>query len=130
MRLSTAGVAEQDGTFLVAKRKPGTSIGELWEFPGGKVRESETPQEALIRELKEELNIEVTVGELLCTGTFTNQGTHYKLLAYSIRIENPAQIHSLEHQKTAWVSMAGLKRLAFPDSDAIIVEALSRQHSI
>ncbi len=129
MRLSTAGVAEQDGTYLVAKRKPGTSIGERWEFPGGKVRENETTQEALIRELKEELAIEVTVGELLCTGTFTNQGTQYKLLAYSITIENPTRIHSHEHQETAWVSMADLKRLAFPASDAIIVEALFRLHS-
>ena len=56
-----AGVIRYDGAILAAKRKEGGAAGLKWEFPGGKVEPSESPQEALKRELMEELELDVTV---------------------------------------------------------------------
>ena len=72
MVISTAAIAVKGDKFLLALRNPGTSIGESWEFPGGKTEEGENPREALIRELSEELGIEITVGKRICSGAFTN----------------------------------------------------------
>ena len=60
----TAGVILQEEKVLVAQRREGGPHGLLWEFPGGKVKEGEEPREALRRELKEELDIDVEVGKI------------------------------------------------------------------
>jgi len=62
--LVTAGLIIQNRKVLVAQRMKGTPRGLLWEFPGGKVKEGEDPRDALRRELKEELDIDVEVGNI------------------------------------------------------------------
>ncbi|WP_152557175.1 NUDIX domain-containing protein, partial [Photobacterium sanctipauli] len=63
--LVVAGVIEKRGQYLLAQRLDGASQGGLWEFPGGKVERSETPEQALERELGEELAIETKTGQFL-----------------------------------------------------------------
>lgn len=123
MRISTAGVAQQNGKVFLAKRKPGTSIGEVWEFPGGKAEAGETPPEALQREFKEELGVTVDVGRLLFEGAFRNRGTSYRLLAYAVRWEGEIAFLP-EHQSTAWVSLAELDGYPLAPSDRLIAQAL------
>ena len=125
-QFSTAGVSERNGRFFIARRKPGSSIGMRWEFPGGKAERRESPEVALKREFLEEFNVAVMIREPLCEGTFSNRGQQYKLMAFLVdfRGEPMAQ----EHQETRWVTLEELNQLDFPDSDAIIVEALNRAY--
>jgi 8-oxo-dGTP diphosphatase len=124
MRVTTAGIAEKNGTFFLAQRKPGSSIGERWEFPGGKVRKGESSAEALKREFFEEFRVTISVGELFCTGFFTNGTSKYELQAYRIEILDPQALDPQEHQQVRWVPSTSLQELPFPESDTIIVNAL------
>jgi len=124
MRVTTAGIAEKNGNFLIALRKPGSSIGERWEFPGGKVRHGENPPEALKREFFEEFRVNISVGKLFCTGFFANGSSKYELQAYRIEIDDPSQLDLQEHQEIRWVPPGSLQELSFPESDTIIVNAL------
>jgi len=123
MNISVAGVAEKDGKVLIALRHPGTSIGERWEFPGGKVETGESPEDALIREYSEELSVSINVGEKLCEGSFRNGLKQYQLLVFSIELLNEKFIKT-EHQKVLWVEFSRLESFDFPRSDRIIVDYL------
>ena len=123
-RVSTAGVAQRGRFFFVVRRLPGTSIGESWEFPGGKNRAGETPQETLVREFSEELSLEVTVRDLLYRGSFRNREKEYDLQAFSIDIMNDAQLQLKEHSDYAWLSLDQLSTLPMAESDRQIVDFL------
>ena len=123
MNISVAGVAEKEGKVLIALRKPGTSIGEKWEFPGGKLEEGEVPETALIREYREELGISIQVNSKLCEGTFSNGNKDYKLIAFSINLESENFIHP-EHQQVKWVKITDLTSYDLPGSDIIILNHL------
>ncbi|MEG2458074.1 MAG: (deoxy)nucleoside triphosphate pyrophosphohydrolase, partial [Bacilli bacterium] len=58
-----AGILKKDNKILIARKKEGKSLAGYWEFPGGKIEDGETPQESLIRELMEEMNINIKVNE-------------------------------------------------------------------
>ena len=60
-----AGIIEQEGRVLICQRPAGGIFGGKWEFPGGNMRPSETPRQALERELREELDIAATIGDLV-----------------------------------------------------------------
>ena len=128
-RTSTAGVAVVDEKVFIAKRKPGTSIGESWEFPGGKAEKGETPQEALVREYKEEFDIDIEVKDLFCTGHFTNKGRIYTLKAYLIKFLSDT-VKLREHSKIEWIKIENLGDRKFANSDMIIVNCLINKHCI
>lgn len=121
--ISTAGVAVKDGRYFIARRKPGTSIGESWEFPGGKTEEGETPEEGLKREYQEEFEVGITVKEQLCRGEFFNRGRRYILMAYYIEFTG-GTMFLREHQETRWATLSEMKDLQFAESDRIILKAL------
>jgi 8-oxo-dGTP diphosphatase len=125
-RISTAGIARRGEFYLVAKRIRGTSIGESWEFPGGKNRREETPEMTLRREYREELSIDVTVGRLLFTSSFENRGTTYLLVAYEVFLADEDPDFALvEHSQIAWKRLEQLQEMQMAASDRAIVTALS-----
>ena len=126
-RTSTAGVAVVKGKVFIAKRKPGTSIGESWEFPGGKAEKGESPQEALVREYKEEFDIDIEVNDLFCSGHFTNKGRIYTLKAFFINFLSD-RIKLREHSKIEWIKIENLSDRNFAKSDMIIVNCLMNKH--
>ena len=63
MSIVVAAAIERDGRYLAARRTRPTDVAGLWEFPGGKVEPGETEEEALVREIREELGVEIAVGE-------------------------------------------------------------------
>ena len=68
----TAAIIERYGKFLIAKRSSKISLPNKWEFPGGKVKEGETPEECLQRELLEEFEIDVTIGDFFSESIYSN----------------------------------------------------------
>ncbi len=126
MRLTTAGVAVRKGKYFIALRKPGTSIGESWEFPGGKNRTGETPEETLIREYLEEFNVDISVGNRIFTGKFINKGEEYELAAYCITFLTD-NFQLFEHQQLKWAPPALCEKLPMAESDKSILNYLNNR---
>jgi 8-oxo-dGTP diphosphatase len=120
-----AAVIERDGRFLVTRRLEGTHLAGLWEFPGGKTLPGEKPEDALRRELKEELGVEAAVGKLIQTVDWTYPETSVRLLFFRCALAGePAP---LEGQEMRWIAAADLRSYSFPDADATLIARLSRQ---
>ncbi|WP_157721969.1 (deoxy)nucleoside triphosphate pyrophosphohydrolase [Tumebacillus avium] len=81
----TAAVIEKDGRVLVAQRKPDAHMGLKWEFPGGKLEWGEDPRAGLVREIAEELGIEIAVEEVLEVVSHTYEDRHIVLIGYRCR---------------------------------------------
>jgi 8-oxo-dGTP diphosphatase len=114
-----------DGRVLLAQRPEGKAMAGLWEFPGGKINRNETPEAALIRELKEELGIDVA-SNCLAPLTFASHGYagfHVVLLLYVCRRWQGETI-AREGQKLAWVRPQRLEDYAMPPADKPLVAAL------
>ncbi len=125
MRITTAGLACRSGRYFTALRKPGSSIGESWEFPGGKHRRGETPQQTLRREFLEELGIDIKVGELLFETTFKNHQQEYLLMVYGVTLADQEPVLN-EHLKVGWFLPEELLQLPLAGSDRAIAEYLVR----
>ncbi|RLD31840.1 MAG: NUDIX hydrolase [Bacteroidetes bacterium] len=123
MIISTAGIAIKDNKFLLALRMPGTSIGESWEFPGGKAEDGETPEEALIREFQEELKIKIKVGERICSGNFKNKDKEFEIYGFIIQLVTEKLTLS-EHSQVGWFSLDEMASLKMAGSDKQIVQKL------
>ena len=112
----TSGLITEQEKILVTQRKEGDAQGLLWEFPGGKVEEGEEPRQALQRELREELGIEVEVGEIF-EAVYHNYPEHpILLLVYRCRIEKGIP-KSLGCRDLRWVNLRGLREMAMPPAD-------------
>lgn len=119
-----AAVIERDGSFLVTLRPDGTHLAGHWEFPGGKVHESETHAEALRREIFEELDAVVRVGELVHTVTHAYPEKTVELFFYRCELEGIAK--PMIGQEMQWVAKSELSRLPFPEADRDLITTLSR----
>jgi 8-oxo-dGTP diphosphatase len=114
-----------DGRVLLAERPEGKSMAGLWEFPGGKVHAGETPEAALIRELKEELDIDVTAS-CLAPFTFASHGYpefHLLMPLYVCRKWH-GSVTPREGQRLAWVRPNRLADYAMPPADKPLVAML------
>ena len=118
-------LVDVDGRVLLAKRPKGKSMADLWEFPGGKVEPGETPEAALIRELQEELSIDVTAACLapLSFASHGYDGFHLLMPLYVCR-KWDGQIVPREGQKTQWKKPRDLFDLPMPPADKPLIAAL------
>jgi 8-oxo-dGTP diphosphatase len=118
-----AVLVNEEGKILIARRKREKSLGGYWEFPGGKIEPGEDPKESLYRELMEEMNVEIEVGEYLETNVH-NYGTFIiKLIAYFGKIKS-GTMKLVDHDDVAWVSRSELKSFMFAPADLPFVEKL------
>lgn len=119
-----AAVIEARGRYLITRRTKGHLEG-FWEFPGGKVRPGETLPECLQREVKEELGVEVSVGEKIETVTW-----HYPertvVLHFFRCSPTGGEIAPQEGQAFAWVAPEDLEGYQFPPADASLIRRLRR----
>jgi len=118
-----AAIVERDGCFLVTLRPDGTHLAGHWEFPGGKVHESETHAEALRREMFEELDCVATVGELAHTVTHAYPEKTVELFFY--RCEVAGEPKPMMGQQMRWVPRQELALLPFPDADRDVIVLLT-----
>jgi len=123
--VAAVALVDVDGRVLLARRPEGKHMAGLWEFPGGKVHAGETPEAALIRELREELGIDVTAS---CLAPFTfashaYDGFHLLMALYLCRVWEGI-VTPREGQELAWVRPAQMAAFAMPPADAPLVAML------
>jgi 8-oxo-dGTP diphosphatase len=121
----TAAVLIENGNVLIARRRPGASQAGLWEFPGGKVRPGESTADCLTREIREELGIEVVVGEFFGESVYAYEDQTIRLLAYRVRVVS-GELSANDHAELAWVAMADLGRYRFCPADVPFTEKLQK----
>jgi 8-oxo-dGTP diphosphatase len=121
--VSVAGIAVQGKRLFIARRVPGGDLGEKWEFPGGKVEEGESCEEALVREFREEFGVTVTVGPRAASSAFEHRGVIRELCAYLITFEN-LNFVLREHSAWKWADFAEIEKLDFAGSDRKLFPAL------
>jgi 8-oxo-dGTP diphosphatase len=117
-----AAVIERDGSFLVTRRLEGTHLGGMWEFPGGKVADGETHTEALVREIREELDAEVEVAALLFESEFDYADRRVSLHFYRCTLVGTPR--PLLGQQMKWVPRDELRTLDFPPADVDLIRLL------
>jgi 8-oxo-dGTP diphosphatase len=123
MTIVVAAVIEEDNRFLVTRRQKGVHLEGLWEFPGGKTDGDETHAEALRREMREELDTDVHVGELVFHTTHTYPDRTVTLYFYSCRLNGTPR--PLLGQSMRWVERSELASLGFPPADALLIDRLT-----
>ena len=124
-----AALVFRDGKLLITQRQANAHLGGLWEFPGGKREPNETFEGCLARELREELGIEVIVGELVesLTHAYPEKTVHLKFYRCRWKEHEPQPLGCPAFK---WVSAADLKDYAFPAADARLLEKLRRDERI
>ena len=121
----TAAIIESDDKILIAQRKSEDDIfGGLWEFPGGKIEDGETPEECMARELKEELDIEVEVGELITSNKHKYPHGYFELIAYRVKYIS-GEIVLNDHDDFKWVTIDEMDSFEFPPADIPIIKKLT-----
>lgn len=123
--VAACALIDPDGRVLIAQRPADKQMGGLWEFPGGKVEPGESPEEALIRELVEELGIAVKEP---CLAPFSfashNYADFHLLMPLYVCRRWEGVPQALEHQALKWVRPAALKDYPMPPADVPLVPML------
>jgi 8-oxo-dGTP diphosphatase len=126
--VAAAALVDAQGRVLVAQRPAGKSMAGLWEFPGGKVEDSETPEAALIRELREELSIAVEKAALAPFAFASHAYADFHLLMplYLCRRWRGA-VRPQVHAAVQWLRPDELTALPMPPADKPLLAALKRR---
>jgi len=123
--VAACALVDTQGRVLITKRPEGKPLAGLWEFPGGKVERDETPEHALIRELKEELGIDIAADALspLTFASHTYETFHLLMPVYACGHWQGA-VTAHEGQELAWVKPDELSDYAMPPADEPLKQTL------
>ncbi|PED43039.1 8-oxo-dGTP diphosphatase MutT [Bacillus thuringiensis] len=124
-KISVVGavILNEDNEVLCALRSSTMSLPDFWEFPGGKIKVGEDPRDALIREIKEELDCAINVGEQVEAVEHEYENIIVHLFTYMANIKSGTP-RALEHAELRWVSINELKKLRWAPADIPTVEVL------
>ncbi|NJO95793.1 MAG: 8-oxo-dGTP diphosphatase MutT [Pleurocapsa sp. CRU_1_2] len=125
-QIGVAVIKNQQGKILIDRRKQSGEMGGLWEFPGGKIELGETVEECIQREVKEELDIEIAVGDRLTTITHTYKTFNVTLYVHDCRYLS-GQAKTLECEEIRWVKPAQMNQYQFPSANIQIINLLQQR---
>lgn len=119
-----AGVI-QDGSRIFATQRGYGDFKGGWEFPGGKMEAGETPEQALARELREELAVEIKVGAFICTVECDYPKFHLTMHCFFCTVIN-GELRLLEHEAAKWLTKQELHDVAWLPADVEVVDAVEK----
>ena len=121
IKVAAAIIQREDQVF--ATQRGYGDYKDWWEFPGGKIEDGETAEEALIREIKEELDCEIVVGDYLTTVEYDYPKFHLSMDCFFCRIKE-GQLRLLEHEAARWLPLEDLRQVKWLPADVMVVEAI------
>ena len=122
-----AGIIQKGQHVLLTKRRPDSHLPNLWEFPGGKIEPGENLKDALRRELREELGIEVEVGDEIHSATHRYPERAVELHFFNCTITR-GEPQAIEVAEFCWANSSDLLSYDFPEADLELVSRLMRPH--
>ena len=122
---SQSNVTERKGDKIFATQRGYGDFKDWWEFPGGKMEAGETPEEALKREIREELSTEISVDEFLCTVEYDYPLFHLTMHCYLCSLLTEA-LHLNEHEAARWLAKDELESVEWLPADWQIIELIKR----
>ena len=116
---------DKDGRILITQRPAGAHLEGYWEFPGGTIEDNESAEEALLREIKEEINLDIKVNKLFWRERFDYDVKIIDIRFYFCEISHKTQqITPLQVADFRWVNLAELQNYSFPPADQALVKRL------
>ena len=113
------------GNYVFATQRGYGEYKDWWEFPGGKIEEGETPEYALVREIKEELDSDITVGKFLTTVEHDYPSFHLSMDCYWCNVKS-GKLTLLEHEAAKWLPLDDLWQVDWLPADVKVVEAIEK----
>lgn len=125
IRVVAAIIYRNEDEFLIARKKQGISLAGLWEFPGGKIEENEDAKYALVREIREELNI--SISSLTPFIEYTYQGENIILEMQSFKcFSSDTNIQLIDHDRVEWIKAHEIDQYSLAPADLVIGEELKK----
>ena len=118
----------RDGGSVFAVQRGSGDYKDGWEFPGGKIEPGETPEQALIREIREELELEIAVEDLLDTVEYDYPGFHLSMQCFWCRITDRTPVLR-EHEAARWLSTEELEQMDWLPADRTLIERIRHELS-
>lgn len=128
IRVVAAIIEREDGFIFATQRGYGT-YKDWWEFPGGKIDPGETPEQALVREIKEELDTDIKVGDFLITVEHDYPEFHLTMDCFICEIIN-GTLTLIEHEAAKWLPVDNMWQVKWLEADKDVIRALERRYSV
>ena len=122
-----AAIIRKDRSVFATQRGYG-NYKDWWEFPGGKIEAGETPQEALKREILEELNTEIGVDEFLATVEYDYPEFHLSMDCFWCHVEE-GELTLLEHEAAKWLPLSDLRQVNWLPADVLVIEEIEKEQA-
>lgn len=114
----------REGDHIFATQRGYGEYKDGWEFPGGKVELGETPQEALVREIKEELDADIIVGDLLTTVEYDYPSFHLSMDCFWAALAEGSEMRLLEHEAAKWLGLDNLDEVDWLPADVEVTKRI------
>ncbi len=118
-----AAIIYKDGAYFTTQRGYGEFEG-MWEFPGGKIEPGESSEDALKREIQEELGVDIVIEDLICTTEYDYPSFHLTMHCYLCRVE-AGEIVLREHKSARWLTPAEMGSVAWLPADKDVISRLN-----
>ena len=122
----TAAIFLENGKYLICQRSKDDNLPLLWEFPGGKMEADETLEECIVRECKEELDVEINVVDIFGTTTYTYSNKQMIFTFFNVE-KAGGELTAKVHEQIKWVTADEMKKYKFCPADIEIVEKIMRR---